>query len=142
MMNVISTQLTLEDKQLVEAQKDQPIASEQLCQNSLPHNSKLNVQSATHSTCGCLRGVPSTYLNSPCKLDQCDNFDYSSSPDPCLAMTPELPPVLHLHKNPVAIPFPDGLSCVINPYPDPLAISEITKPSPSANISSSGLPIS
>lgn len=142
MMNEIPTQLTLEDTQLIEAQKDQPIASEQLGQNILPHNSKLNVLSATHSTCGCLRGVPLTYLNSPRKLDQCDTINYCSTLDPCLAITPELPPVLHLHKNPIAIPFPDGLSAVISPYPDPLAISEIIKPSLSANTSSSGVPMS
>jgi len=151
MMNVNSTQLTLEDTQLVEGQKDQPIASEQLYQNILPHNSNLNILSATHCTCGCLRVVPPTNLNSPGKLDRCDTIDYrcsnkshsvTSIPDPCYAMTPELPPVLHLHKNPVAIPFPDGLSTVISPYPDPLAISEIIKPSSSANTSSSGVPIS
>jgi len=150
MTNVNSTQLTPEDTLLLEAQMYQPLVNEQVYEDILAHNSKQTIPSVTHRKGGCFRSVSSTNLSSLCKLDQCGTMDYSSSNksnitctlDSCLAMTPELPPVLHLHKNPVADPYPDGLSCVINPYPDPLAISEITKPSPSANISSSGLPIS
>lgn len=151
MANVNSTQLALEDTLLLEAQMYQQLVNEQVYANILARNSKQTIPSETHRKCGCFQGESSATLNSQCKSNQCGTIDYSSSNksyyatctlESCLAMTPELPPVLHLHKNPVAGPFPDRLSCVINSYSDPLAISEITKPSPSANISSTGLPIS
>jgi len=113
------------------------------------HNSKLTNPPVKQQTSGCIRGVPSTNLYSTCQLDECCTTDYSSSfesltftPDPCLTMTTELPPVLHLHKWAIAVPLPDNLSCVISPYPDRLAISENIKLSSSANTSSSRVPIS
>jgi len=40
--------------------------------------------------------------------------------------SPELPPEFHLHKNPVAIPLPDRMSCNICPRPDKLLMPKIT----------------
>jgi len=150
MMNVDSTQ-PLKDTKLTKAQMYQPMANEQLYKNHLADTSELTSPSAGHHTRECIRGMPSTNLNSPCRLDQCSTIDYSSSykyhnvtctPDPCLSIKPELPPVLHLHKQPVAVPFPDKFSCVIRPYPDPSVISQINNLSSSANTSSSRVPIS
>jgi len=151
MMNVNSAQLTLKDTKLEEPYICQPLANEQLYENDSAQTSELTIPPATQHTRGCIRGVPSTNLNSLCKLDQCGTIDYSSSyiyhnvkctPDSCLSMTPDWPPQLHLQKESAPVPFPNNLYCVISPYPDPSVISEINKLSSCTNTSSNKVSVS
>jgi len=56
------------------------------------------------------------------------------------AASPELPPLLQLHEHQATVSLPDGISCVINPYPDRSDNSKTFEPSVPANISASSLP--
>jgi len=96
-----------------------------------------------------IEGVPPSNLNtltlnSACTVVDCCSKSHNviCTPDSCLSMATELPPVLHLQKHPAALNLPDGISCVITPYPEPLEISESIEPYPLANISSTFIPIS
>lgn len=78
-------------------------------------------------------------LKSPCTLNYYRSVNYSCSCkshtitpacDSNLETSPELPPVLHLNKQPAAT-MPDGISCEIHPYPEQSGVI-ITKTDPSS----------
>lgn len=62
-------------------------------------------------------------------------------PNSDIAASPELPPVLQLHKHPAAVTFPDGICCVIIPHPNRAGILQSLEPSASSINSASSSPI-
>jgi len=93
--------------------------------------------------------VKAPLYNCECKSDHGSPIDYyscqyhtvSRTPVSCSATSPEVPPVLNLHKHPAAVTFPNGICCVISPRPDRSGISKQIEPSSSENNSASNLPI-
>lgn len=89
-------------------------------------------------------------LKSPGTLNHGSSVNNSSSskshtvtftPDSYIGTSPELPPVLHLNKHPAAITMPDGIYCVINPYPEQLGVTiSKSEPSSTGNTSAGMLP--
>jgi len=138
-------QLSVVQIQREETQICQSTVHEQRNKNNLMDNSNLQMIStpSIDRSSEFIRGVPSSDLNALLMNSSCTfahdcskSHNVTCTPDSRLAMSTELPPVLHLEKHPAAVPFPDGLSCMITPYPKPLGISESTDLSPLVNRSS------
>jgi len=65
-----------------------------------------------------------------------------STPVSRLAKAPEMPPVLHLQKDPAIITFPEGISCVISQRPYQSGITKTTEPLSSSSNSARNFPTS
>lgn len=137
------SQLPVEHLQL-NTQLYQLSVYEQRYKNNLMYNSglKITVTSPIHRSREVTRGVLSSNMsvllfNSSFTFVHywLKSHNKTCTPNTCSAMSNELPPTLHLQKHPAAVSFPDGLSCVITPYPKPMGISEGIEPPPFPNIS-------
>lgn len=108
------------------------------------------------TNCSSIQGVPCSnargpLMISPYELDHGPATSHRSSskllsvtcictPNSDRAASPELPPVLQLHKHPAAVTFPDGICCVIMPHPNRAGILQSMEPSAPSSNSVSSLP--
>jgi len=110
----------------------------------LPHRS-----SARGVRCINVRGHPMislyTFDHGSATSDSSSSKSHSVSfictPNSDRAASPELPPVLQLHKHPAGVTFPDGMCCVISPYPDRAGIKTVEPSAPANNSSANSFPI-
>merc|ERR1719382_1381413 len=115
-----------------------PLACDQLYENHSLNPPILRSRRRTQDLSTTYGNVPS--VKSPGTLNHGSSCKYSSSsnlkigtctPDPYLGASPQLPPVLQLNKQAATITMPDGICCVINPYPERLGVT-ISKSEPSS----------
>jgi len=150
-------QLPPERRQIVGAQICKPLSYDQLYENhpfcNMAHmcmNIPLTHRSSTRGVpCSNARGPliispyelnygPATSLRSSSKLLSAKCI---CTPNSDISSSPELPPVLELHKHPAAVTFPDGICCVIMPHPNRAGILQSLEPSAPSSNSASSLPI-
>jgi len=146
-----------EHTQIVGAQICEPLSYDQLYENYPLYNMGHMHMTIPLAHRSCTRGVPCSNVSgplmiSPYMLDNNPATSHRSSPkllsvmcictpNPNIAVSPELPPVLQLHKHPAAVTFPDSICCVIMPHPNRAGILQSLEQSASSNNSASSLPI-
>jgi len=157
-MNLSHTcQLPPEHTQIVGAQICKPLSYDQLYENHPLFNMAHMRMTIPLTHLSSTRGVPCSSVRgplmiSPYELDHGPATSHRSSskllsakcvctPNSDIAPSPELPPVLQLHKHQAAVAFPDGICCEIMPYPKRAGVLQSLEPSALSSNSASSLPI-